>query len=125
MHENISHARGQSRYIYCNRYDLTPSPVHRAIVELMRDRDAFAITTNVDHQFQLAGLEGERLFYTQGDYGLWQCSVPCHQRTYDNETAVRAMLESQGYVMGAEGSLAPASTMVRPWRRGSWKHGQF
>lgn len=111
MHENISHARGQSRYIYCNRYDLAPSPVHRAIVELMRDRDAFAITTNVDHQFQLAGLEGERLFYTQGDYGLWQCSVPCHQRTYDNETEVRATLESQGSPWGPRAR----SRLHQPW----------
>lgn len=55
----------------------------------------FVLTTNVDHQFQLAGFDKKRIFYTQGDYGLWQCSEPCHQKTYDNEEAVRQMIEQQ------------------------------
>lgn len=55
----------------------------------------FVLTTNVDHQFQLAGFDKKRIFYTQGDYGLWQCSEPCHQKTYDNKEAVRQMIELQ------------------------------
>ena len=84
-----------SRHIYWNRYVEAPKPVYRMLLELVRDRDYFVLTTNVDHQFQLAGFEKKRLFYTQGDYGLWQCSKPCHNRTYDNEEAVRAMLAQQ------------------------------
>lgn len=61
----------------------------------MKDKDYFVLTTNVDHQFQLAGFDKKRLFYTQGDYGLWQCSKPCHQKTYDNEENVRKMIEVQ------------------------------
>lgn len=61
----------------------------------MEDKDYFVLTTNVDHQFQMAGFDKKRLFYTQGDYGLWQCSEPCHQNTYDNEEAVRRMLAEQ------------------------------
>ena len=69
--------------------------MYSRLLELVRDKDYFVITTNVDHCFQKAGFDKKRLFYTQGDYGLWQCSRPCHQRTYDNEKAVREMLSRQ------------------------------
>ena len=84
-----------SRYIYINRYQEAPKPVYDRLLELVKDRDYFVLTTNVDHQFQKAGFNRRRLFYTQGDYGLWQCSKPCHQKTYDNETVVRKMLVEQ------------------------------
>lgn len=61
----------------------------------MKDKDYFVVTTNVDHCFQKAGFDKERLFYTQGDYGLWQCSVPCHLKTYDNKETVLRMLAEQ------------------------------
>ena len=84
-----------SRYIYINRYMDVDNGTYRLLFELMKDKDYFVITTNVDHQFQKAGFDKHRLFYTQGDYGLWQCSVPCHQKTYDNEETVKAMFEQQ------------------------------
>ncbi len=86
-----------SRYIYINRCLDPPKPVYNALLELVKDKDYFVITTNVDHCFQKAGFDKRRLFYTQGDYGLWQCSRPCHKKTYDNTTAVRQMLEAQGF----------------------------
>ena len=84
-----------SRYIMCNRYEPAPHPVYEQLLDLVRDRDYFAITTNVDHCFQRAGFDKQRLFYTQGDYGLFQCSKPCCQETFDNEETVRAMVERQ------------------------------
>jgi NAD-dependent SIR2 family protein deacetylase len=84
-----------SRQIYINRYDLTPNKVYCDLLKLVEDKDYFVLTTNVDHQFQLAGFDKKRLFYTQGDYGLWQCSKACHDKTYDNESAVRQMLAEQ------------------------------
>ena len=84
-----------SRYIYINRYMDVDNGTYKTLFELMKDKDYFVITTNVDHQFQKAGFDKSRLFYTQGDYGLWQCSEPCHQKTYDNEDTVRAMFEQQ------------------------------
>lgn len=84
-----------SRYIFINRYTDAPKPVYQNIYELVKDKDYFVITTNVDHCFQKACFDKRRLFYTQGDYGLWQCSVPCHQKTYDNEDAVRKMMAEQ------------------------------
>ena len=84
-----------SRYIYINRYMNVDNGTYKRLFELVKDKDYFVITTNVDHQFQKAGFDKSRLFYTQGDYGLWQCSEPCHQKTYDNEQSVRAMFEQQ------------------------------
>lgn len=84
-----------SRHIFYNRYVDAPKPVYKNLLELVKDKDYFVITTNVDHQFQKAGFDKKRLFYMQGDYGLWQCSVPCHQETYDNEAVVREMIARQ------------------------------
>lgn len=84
-----------SRHILVNRYEKAPGPVYEDLLALVRDRDYFVLTTNVDHQFQMAGFDKKRLFYTQGDYGLWQCSGPCHQATYDNEETVRRMAAEQ------------------------------
>lgn len=84
-----------SRHIMVNRYERAPKPVYEALLDLLREKEYFVLTTNVDHQFQLAGFDQTRLFYTQGDYGLWQCSQPCHPATYDNEAAVREMVARQ------------------------------
>ena len=84
-----------SRHIYYNRYDVPAGKPYTDLLKLVGDKDYFVLTTNVDHQFQLAGFDKRRLFYTQGDYGLFQCSKPCCQKTYDNEAAVRAMVAAQ------------------------------
>ncbi len=96
-----------SRFIYINRYENAPRPVYRNLLDLVRDKDYFVITTNVDHCFQKAGVDRHRLFYTQGDYGLWQCSKPCHEKTYDNEETVRRMVLAQGFTIDEEGRLVP------------------
>ena len=84
-----------SRYILVNRYMDAPKPVYENLLKLVRGKDYFAITTNVDHCFQKAGFDKKRLFYTQGDYGLFQCSEPCCQETWDNETVIREMVDRQ------------------------------
>lgn len=84
-----------SKHIMLNRYDVPAGKPYTDLLQIMNGRDYFVITTNVDHQFRLAGFDKERLFYTQGDYGLWQCSKPCHNKTYDNETIVRRMAAEQ------------------------------
>ena len=84
-----------SRYIFLNRYTDAPNDLYRRLFEQVKNKDYFVITTNVDHQFQKAGFDKKRLFYTQGDYGLFQCSVPCCQETFDNEEVIKAMCERQ------------------------------
>lgn len=84
-----------SRHIYCNRYLDAPKPLYQKLLSLVDGKDYFVITTNVDHCFQKSGFDKNRLFYMQGDYGLFQCSEPCCQRTYDNENAVLQMVQRQ------------------------------
>lgn len=84
-----------SRHIYCNRYVDAPGSAYRDLLKLLSGKNYFVLTTNVDHQFQRTGFDRQRLFYTQGDYGLLQCSGPCHDVTYDNETIVKRMLAQQ------------------------------
>ena len=94
-----------SRYIYINRYMDAPNPVYNNLYSRVKEKDYFVLTTNVDHCFQKAGFDKHRLFYTQGDYGLFQCSEPCHQNTYNNEAVIRKMVEAQGYRVDGNGRL--------------------
>lgn len=84
-----------SRHILINRYATKAGKPYTDLLDIIKDKDYFVLTTNVDHQFQLAGYDKNRLFYTQGDYGLWQCSKACHNKTYDNEKTVRKMVLKQ------------------------------
>ena len=94
-----------SRYIWVNRYMDAPKPVYDDLFQLVKDKDYFVITTNVDHCFQKVGFDKKRLFYTQGDYGLFQCSEPCHSKTYDNEEIIRAMVLLQGWEIDENNDL--------------------
>lgn len=96
-----------SRYIYINRYMHIDNGTYRMLVKLLGGRESFIISTNVDHQWQAAGWDKQRLFYTQGDYGLWQCSKPCHNKTYDNKETVRQMVLAQGYTIAENDDLIP------------------
>ena len=99
-----------SRYIYINRYMNAPKPVYESLLSLVKDKDYFVLTTNVDHCFQKAGFDKHRLFYTQGDYGLFQCSEPCCAETFDNEEIIKDMVTAQGYTIEPDGTLTPPET---------------
>ena len=92
-----------ARHIYYNRYIDPPKPVYNKLSALVKDKDYFVVTTNVDHQFQRAGFDKKRLFYTQGDYGLFQSVNPSLQKTYDNEEWVKKAMDAQGFVKDADG----------------------
>jgi NAD-dependent SIR2 family protein deacetylase len=108
---NVTHSEQSPKIVFADnnersrRYEPLQTSYHNQLFDLVKDKDYFVLTTNVDHCFQKAGFDKKRLFYTQGDYGLIQCSQPCGQDTYDNETMVRQMLESQGFVIGDDGGL--------------------
>jgi NAD-dependent SIR2 family protein deacetylase len=92
-----------SRYIMINRYQDAPKLVYEKLFQIVKDKEYFVITTNVNHCFQKAGFDKQRLFYTQGDYGLFQCSEPCHQKTYENEAVIKRMVaEEQNMRVPAE-----------------------
>lgn len=84
-----------SRHIMLNRYQPDIGNTYTDLLSFVEDKDYFILTTNVDHCFQKAGFDKHRLFYTQGDYGLWQCSKACHKETYDNEKQVKEMVVQQ------------------------------
>ena len=84
-----------SRYIFINRYDQPKNEVYQKLLQLIQDKIYFVLTTNVDHQFQINGFDKQKLFYTQGDFGLFQCPTPCHDKTYDNEKLIRQMIAAQ------------------------------
>lgn len=100
-----------SRYIYINRYMNAPKPVYEQLLSLVKGKDYFVLTTNVDHCFQKAGFDKHRLFYTQGDYGLFQCSEPCCRETYDNAEVIKKMVMAQGYKIETDGTLVPPETL--------------
>ena len=130
-----------SRQIYYNRYVDIPEPVYEKLLELIKDKDYFVLTTNVDHCFQKVGFAKERLFYTQGDYGLWQCSEPCHEETYDNEIVVRQMIIAQKNMSVPEELIPYCPKCGKPmtmnlrcddtfvedqgWRKGSERYRNF
>ena len=99
--------------MWVNRYAPAPKPVYEELLKLVQGKDYFVITTNVDHAFQRAGFDKERLFYTQGDYGLFQCTGPCHDETYDNQAAIRRMIEDQGFIIEPDGNLTIPAGGVR------------
>ena len=100
-----------ARYIYINRYLNPPRPTYEALLSLVKDKDYFVITTNVDHCFQKAGIDKERLFYTQGDYGLFQSTNIRNRKTYENEEWIMQAMEAQGFVRNAAGEFEPSESV--------------
>ena len=92
-----------SRHIYYNRYIDAPKPVYKKLFELVKDKNYFVITTNVDHQFQRAGFDKQRLFYTQGDYGQFQSPSPKVKKVYENEDIIMQMMKAQGFMKDENG----------------------
>ena len=103
-----------SRYVLINRYRDAPKPVYAMLLSLLRNKDYFVLTTNVDHCFQKAGIDKKRLFYTQGDYGLFQCSAPCCPKTYDNEARIRQMVEETANMRIPSGLIPVCPCCGRP-----------
>ncbi len=101
-----------SRYIYINRYIYDNNIVYDKLVSMIKNKNYFVLTTNVDHKFQQAGIDKTRLFYTQGDYGLLQCSKPCNQNTYDNKDMIINMVNNQ-HNMKVPSELVPYCSLCK------------
>ena len=97
-----------------NRYMDAPKSTYNNLYQIVKDKDYFVLTTNVDHCFQKAGFDKKRLFYTQGDYGLFQCTKPCCKKTWENEHMIRDMILAQGYTIGEHNELIlPEGTQAK------------
>lgn len=84
-----------SRWAWINRYEPIPKDTHKKLLKLLEGKDYFVLTTNIDHTFQRTGFSKEHLCYTQGDFGLFQCSKPCHTDTYDNYATLQKMVREE------------------------------
>jgi NAD-dependent SIR2 family protein deacetylase len=103
-----------SRWAWFNRFETIPKPTLQHLKALLTGKDHFVLTTNIDHTFIRAGFDKQKLCYTQGDFGLLQCSGPCHDKTYDDKDLLRQMIAAQGYVEDAQGHFhAPEDHAVR------------
>ena len=94
-----------SRNIYLNRFSPFPKKTFNILYEIFKDKNYFILTTNVDHLFQRAGFDKNRMYYMQGDMGLLQCKKPCHTKNYENEQLIRDMLIDQGFTFDEKGEL--------------------
>ncbi len=84
-----------SKHAMMNRFNLPALPLYLQLFEIVKNKNYFVLTTNVDHQFWKAGFTEERIFATQGDYGRIQCEKGCHQKTYDAEKRFRQMNQAR------------------------------
>lgn len=72
-----------SKHSMVNRINPPALPLYLKLLDIVKSKDYFVLTTNVDHQFYKAGFDDKRIFATQGDYGKIQCKAACHDKTYD------------------------------------------
>jgi len=84
-----------SRHILINRFNAPVGQPYKDLLEVVQTKDHFVLTTNVDAQFQRAGFNTSKLFATQGDYGMFQCSKPCNNTLYHNHKMVNDMAAQQ------------------------------
>ena len=94
-----------SRNIYLNRFAPMPKNTFNILYKIFKDKNYFILTTNVDHLFQKAGFDKNKIYYMQGDMGLLQCKHPCHLKNYDNYDIIKNMLLVQGFNFDEKGEL--------------------
>ena len=94
-----------SRNIYLMRFSGSPKKTYNILYEIFKDKNYFILTTNVDHLFQKAGFDKNRMYYMQGDMGLLQCKKPCHLKNYENYDLIKDMLIDQGFSFDSNGEL--------------------
>lgn len=82
-----------AKHMYINNIGMKATKLYQDMLELVKDKDYFVITTNVDDQFFKAGFDKEKVFATQGSYRYIQCSRACHNKIYNATEIVKEMIE--------------------------------
>ncbi len=71
--------------------DLDVTRLHKTLLNALKGKKLFLLSTNADHQFEKAGYPEEQIFATQGSYRRIQCKRGCHPKTYDSVELFRRM----------------------------------
>lgn len=80
-----------SKHSLLNRFLPPALPLYKQLYDIIKEKNYFVLTTNVDHQFYKSGFEAKRIFATQGDYGAIQCEKACHPKIYNAKKQFYAM----------------------------------
>lgn len=76
------------------RYDSPALKPYIDLFKLVKDKNYFVITTNVDGQFGKAGFAKKKIFEPQGEYALFQCDKPCKKEVFDNKEMINKMISN-------------------------------
>lgn len=83
-----------SKHMYLNNIGMDATDLYKNIFELVKNKNYFVITTNVDEQFYKSGFDKDKIFATQGSYRYIQCKNACHNKIYDATNIVKKMIEN-------------------------------
>ena len=81
-----------AKHIWFARYRPEALPLYRLLWDVVKQKDYFVITTNVDAQFEKAGFDKDRIFATQGDYAYFQPQSGSPRELYPNQQWVDQVL---------------------------------
>jgi NAD-dependent SIR2 family protein deacetylase len=96
-----------ARHIYHIRYESAALPPYQDLYALIKDKDYFINTTNVDSQIEKAGFDTARVFAPQGNYAFFQCEKPCSRDVYYNEQMIQTMLANMPSPLRIRGEDIP------------------
>ena len=81
-----------AKHMYLNDIGIGATKLYKDVLNLVKDKKYFVITTNVDDQFYKAGFDKEKVFAMQGSFKYIQCSKACHNKLYDATDLVKEMI---------------------------------
>ena len=83
-----------AKMIKLNRYNEKPLKLYQELYEIVKNKEYFVLSTNVDGQFYNSGFDKDKIFEVQGDYSYLQCENACHNKLYNNKELVEKWLRN-------------------------------
>ena len=96
-----------SKHIYINDVGAEGTRLYEKLHELVKDKQYFVITTNVDNQFTKSGFPSNKVYATQGSYNYFQCSKACHDSLYKNTGIIKEMVDNIDEELKIPGDMVP------------------
>ena len=81
-----------AKHMHINNIGAEATKLYKDILKLIKNKEYFVITTNVDDQFYKSGFDENKIFAIQGSYRYIQCSQACHNKVYDATEIVKEMI---------------------------------